>query len=447
MPLRKEHRKLTCMSTPLGTMQWKVLVMGLKNGNAMFQRMMEWVLKDHPSTDPYVDDIIVGSVGSTEEELIQNHKRDLCAVLDTLAEHKLVVDPKKSHLFMREVEFCGHILREGRRSPAPGKLLAIQKWELPKSITQLRGFLGVCNYYSCYVEGYAQKAAPLMELLKVGREDGKKGSKKPVQWTPTAERAFEELKAALVGELEVFQINPDHRFVLRTDASDYAIAAILEQEKNGKTVPVGFYSRKLTGSQLNWTAREKETYAIVCALRKWMGWIGFQPITVRTDHKSLEEWKGEHVDTLSGPRGRRARWHELFSRFNIVVEYVPGKDNVVADALSRWAYPATADREDVSFHGSAQSKIEVLRMQEQEKMMASSLAESAVVRHVQIVTRSGRVTSRDESIESPVEGPETGIDTSEEDSVLSLLKGEENAQVGEDRNEPTSEKGPPLSCE
>ena len=72
------------MSTPRGTLQWKVLVMGLKNGNAIFQRVMEWVLKDFDFADPYVDDVIIGSTGDTEEELISNHNRDLRAVLDKL---------------------------------------------------------------------------------------------------------------------------------------------------------------------------------------------------------------------------------------------------------------------------------------------------------------------------------------------------------------------------
>ena len=72
MPLKKEHRHITCMSTPRGTMQWKVLVMGLKNGNAQFQRMMEWVLRDEEYADPYVDDIIIGSTGPTRDALIRN---------------------------------------------------------------------------------------------------------------------------------------------------------------------------------------------------------------------------------------------------------------------------------------------------------------------------------------------------------------------------------------
>ena len=155
MPLKKEHRSMTCMSTPKGTYQWKVQVMGLQNAGAQFQRMMEWILRDHPNADPYIDDIIIGSTGENMEECIINHERDLRAVLVDLAVHNIFVDPRKAKFFMEEVEFCGHVLRAGRRSPAPGKLRAIQKWEQPRSITQLRGFLGLTNYYSGYVKGYA----------------------------------------------------------------------------------------------------------------------------------------------------------------------------------------------------------------------------------------------------------------------------------------------------
>ena len=140
MPLKKEHRHITCMSTPKGTYQWRVQVMGLKNAGAQFQRMMEWVLQAHDCADPYIDDIIIGSTGTSEQEIMDNHERDLRAVLETLAINKIYVDPKKAHLFMKEVEFCGHVLREGRRSPAPGKLRVIQNWEAPRTVTQLRGF-------------------------------------------------------------------------------------------------------------------------------------------------------------------------------------------------------------------------------------------------------------------------------------------------------------------
>ena len=105
-------------------MQLKVQVMGLKNAGAQFQRMMEWVLSEKDFADPYVDHIIVGSSGKSMEELVRNHAKDLREVLRTMEKHNLVSSLKKS-------EFCGHILREGRRTPAPGKFLPIQEWELP----------------------------------------------------------------------------------------------------------------------------------------------------------------------------------------------------------------------------------------------------------------------------------------------------------------------------
>ena len=372
IPLKKEDRHLTCMSTPRGTYQWKVLVMGLKNGGAIFQRVMEWMLKDLECADPYIDDVIIGSMGDTLEEAIVQHEKDLGSVLERLAKWQMVVDPGKAHLYMEEVEFCGHVLSAGRRRPAPGKLLSIQKWGLPQTVTELRGFLGLTNYYSEYVDRYAEFAGPLMSKLQLNRIDGKKGSKKRLEWRQAEIVAFEKLKELLAKRLELFIIDPDRPFVLRADASDRAIGAVLEQEREVEPgakpvrVPVGFFSRKLGKNQLNWTPREKETYAIVAALRKWSGWIGLQPVVVTTDHKSLEDWVVEKMDTPSGPAGRRARWHETLSKFDLTVQYVPGANNVVADAMSRFAYPACKAFQDVSFHGSAEAREEVKRIIEEE---------------------------------------------------------------------------------
>ena len=96
LPLMEEHRNLTCMATPRGTMGWRVLVMGLKNGNAIFQRVMESVLQDLSFADPYVDDVIVGSTGANDLELISNHLQDLKKVLDALQASGLVADPGKA---------------------------------------------------------------------------------------------------------------------------------------------------------------------------------------------------------------------------------------------------------------------------------------------------------------------------------------------------------------
>ena len=108
----------------------------------------------------------------------------------------------------------------------------------------------------------------------------------------------------------------------------------------------------------------------MASLRKWSGLVGFQPIPVTTDHRSIEDWVTEHVDTPSGPRGRRARWHETLSQFDLEIQYIPGPTNVVPDALSRWAYPASSAREDVSFHGSEEARNEVREMIRKEAELA-----------------------------------------------------------------------------
>ena len=124
--------------------------------------------------------------------------------------------------------------------------------------------------------------------------------------------------------------------MLRTDASDTAIGAQLMQELDGKLRTVALYSRKLTGSQLNWAVKEKEMYAVIAALHKWSGIINFQPVLVQTDHRALAHWVTENVETPSGPRGRRGLWHEILSQFDLEIEYLPGADgadNAVADAV------------------------------------------------------------------------------------------------------------------
>ena len=101
VPVKPEDRHLTAMSTPMGIYVWKVMPMGLKNAPAIFQRIMEYVLRDLPFADPYIDDVIVGSTGGTIEEAIEQHKKDFITVLETLKAADIVVSTKKRQLFMK----------------------------------------------------------------------------------------------------------------------------------------------------------------------------------------------------------------------------------------------------------------------------------------------------------------------------------------------------------
>ena len=121
-----------------------------------------------------MDDIIVGTRAEAGEDLFEAHDRDLRRVLNLLVQEQLVADISKCKFFMPEVEWCGHILRNGTRSPAPGKLFAIENWERPRNISELRAFLGFTNYYNTYIKEYAKIGAKLQDKFKVPRDIGKK---------------------------------------------------------------------------------------------------------------------------------------------------------------------------------------------------------------------------------------------------------------------------------
>ena len=210
--------------------------MGLKNAPSFFQRMMEEDLfSEHPELREFVsvhiDDIIIATVGDglTKQELVDLHEKRLNIVLDILDKHQLICGPKKGKLFLESVQSCGSLLRNGTRQPSPGKLLAIQKWKRPETISALHGFLGCCNCYHTFIKDYAKYAAPLTELLKVGREAGCAGSKVRVQWTNECDEAFVQLKAALCEGTTLHVPRFDRPFYIRTDASKYVVRAVLEQ--------------------------------------------------------------------------------------------------------------------------------------------------------------------------------------------------------------------------
>ena len=382
-PLHEESRACTAVSTQLGSLQWKVVLIGAENGNAVVQCMMDDLLGPvRACAAPLLDDIIIGSSTEdmSEDEMIKAHKKDLGRVLDVLHRHQMVCKLTKASLFVKEVEFAEHVMGQGQRRLMPRKLAALTHWEQPTTISELRSFMRFCNYFSGYVRMYAELSGPLHKMLQAGKFDGRKASKKKLATTTDAEEAFEALERTLLGRLGPFLINPDKGLVLRTDASDYAVGAVLEQvREDGSHVPVAFGSRGLAeGQRRTWTAREKDMYAVICALRKWSGHIALQPIVVCTNHQSLQSWHKEHVDTPSGPAARRGQWHETLARFDLSPVCVPGNDNTVADHLSHWAYPAGKAWMDISTHGDAGETAGAKRIIEAERLLEEGEAKCFV---------------------------------------------------------------------
>ena len=195
-----------------------------------------------------------------------NHDRDVRAVLDRLRKEELVASVSKTDFFFRSVVFCDHVLENGTRWPAPGKTLALERWDKPYNVWELRGFLGLANYFSGYVQNYASIATPLIEMLK-NLPKHKNGKKIGLTWNASANEAPLKLKRAITDIVPLQLADWDKDFVLPPDASNLAVGAALQQEgPNGDPRPLAFFSCKLSGSQLSWSPWEKECYAIVAAL-------------------------------------------------------------------------------------------------------------------------------------------------------------------------------------
>ena len=176
-----------------------------------------------------------------DEELMEAHFGDLYKVLEVLRRHQLRCNGAKVLLFATEVEFREKVVGHGIRRPISGKLASLANWERPKNITEMSALLGFCNYYIAHIHMYTAHADVLTKLLQVGREDGKKGSKKALAWPPGSEKAFDDMKDALLKPLSPHLPNPVNGLGRRTDASDYAVGAVLEQvQEDASHIRVAF---------------------------------------------------------------------------------------------------------------------------------------------------------------------------------------------------------------
>ena len=224
-----------------------------------FQRMLENLLEPaRHCADPFVDNMIIlsGDPSMSNDELLEAHESDVTRVLDLLVGHKPAGSSDKATIAVSEVVFAGHVFGNGQRKPIPETVAAIEHWEKPKMVSKLRAYLGFCNYYSRYIKMYAEYAA----MLKGNIEE----TKKALVPNEQSHRAFEAMKQALLSAVGLHLVDPDREFVLRTDAAEYEMGAVLEQVlDDGRHVPVAFCSRVLAeGQRRTWTPRDKEGYAI-----------------------------------------------------------------------------------------------------------------------------------------------------------------------------------------
>ncbi|KAL0400203.1 UNVERIFIED_CONTAM: Transposon Tf2-11 polyprotein [Sesamum radiatum] len=201
----------------------------------------------------------------------------------------------------------------------PKKVQAIEEWQPPSDVHDLRSFLGLANYYRRFVKGYSEIARPMTDLLK---------KTETWNWTPQCQVSFDNLKRAMVTDPVLALPDMSKPYVVETDASDFALGGVLMQDGH----PVAFENRKLKDVEQRYSVHEKELLVVVHCLRLWRHYLLGSPFVVKTDNTAVS-----HFMTQPKLTNRQAHWQELLSEFHFVLEYRAGSSNHVADALSRRA--------------------------------------------------------------------------------------------------------------
>lgn len=315
-----QSQEKTAFTTPFGHFEFSVMPFGIKNAPSDFQRIMEIALSglQWKSCIVYIDDILVFS------RTFDQHLKDLENVFSALRKVNLKIKPTKCTFLRKEVPYLGHIVsREGIR-PDPEKISAIVKAEPPKTVKQLQSFLGCIQWFKRFVPNLAEKVYILYKLTAKGEK---------FSWNENHTKAFENVKNYFLNPpvLKFPIFDKESTFVLTTDASNYALGAILSQMRDGKDVGVIAYaSRVLNKHEKNYATIEKEALAIVWATKNFRHYLYGAKFIVRSDHKPLK-W----LLNLKDPSSKLMRWTLKLQEYNCEIEYTPGKENGGADWLSR----------------------------------------------------------------------------------------------------------------
>ena len=318
VPVEEKDREKTAFIVADGLFEFAYLPFGLKNAPAHFSRVMMSILAGLIGTSVlvYLDDLII--LGSTFEE----HLGNLLKVLEAFRRHGIKLKIEKCQFFKSEVEFLGHkVTREGLK-PCVDKVEAIKGFPVPKTGKEVASFLGMCGYYRKFIKGFGEIARPL-QVLRNSNE---------FVWGEAEDRAFRELKDALTGNEVLAYPKFDRAFIVTTDASREGLGGVISQiGDDGKERPVCFASRSLQKAELNYSVLEKEALAILWMLERHRYMLLGHDILLRSDHRPLRDLFAQDCKNA-----RQFRWIERLLEFRIVnVDHVKGKDNVVADCLSR----------------------------------------------------------------------------------------------------------------
>ncbi|CAL1683860.1 unnamed protein product [Lasius platythorax] len=322
IPVAEEDRHKTAITTPFGLYEFNRMPFGLRNAAQTFQRFIDTVLRGLKFCHGYVDDLLVASKDD------QEHQQHLEEVFKRLKKHGLSINVAKSKFAENEVEYLGYKVTKDGIQPLEKRITAVMNFKKPDNTAELRRYLGMVNFYHRFIENAATVLAPLNKRLA----NKKKKDKQPINWTTTEEEAFRESKERLAKATLLAHPLENAKLIVKTDASNIAMGAVLEQYQSGDWKPLGFYSKKLSETQQRYSTYDRELLAIYAALKFFRHMVEGRDVTIATDHKPLQYAFQQPLDKASE---RQRRQLSFISQITTKITYLAGKENTVADALSR----------------------------------------------------------------------------------------------------------------
>lgn len=303
----------------------RVMQFGSKTAVSHFQKVITTILRDKigKGVRVYLDNIAIYT--KTEKE----HDEIVDWVLTQLEKNDFNIQPKKCEWYKDEIQFCGYLIgRQGIRFD-PAKIQAITEWLPPKSSdplkrTKIREFVGFCNYYRDGIKDFSTIAKPLTDLTSKKRE---------FKWTKEHTASWQLLKMAAISAPVRAAYDANVPIEIFSDASNDGTGGVIQHRyPDGTTRPIAFHSSKFKPAERNYDTHDRELLAIVKIFKAFHSWLHGtkEPIKVWCDHRALV-----HFLTKRNLTARQARWAEILSQYNFKIQYVKGKENVAADALSR----------------------------------------------------------------------------------------------------------------
>ena len=241
--------------------------------------------------------------------------------MSVLEKHNLKIQFDKCKFFSKETEYLGHILTPEGVKPNPKKIQDILKLKLPETQKQIKSFLGITGYYRKFIKDYAKVAQPMTHYLRKNT----KVDIKDIKYI----NAFEKLKKLITEDPILKYPDFNKNFVLITDASAYAIGAVLQQSGH----PICYASRTLNNHERNYSTIEKELLAIVWSTNYFRPYLYGKKFDILTDHQPLKWLHAKSNNKDINPRLNR--WLLKLGEYEMNVDYIKGKENKIADFLSR----------------------------------------------------------------------------------------------------------------